>query len=201
MEIIAKGAEAILIKKEADILVKRRIEKGYRLKEIDEKLRKLRTRQEARLLEKAFKVTNVPKIISVNETNKEVIMQFIEGQKLSQDLSSFPLKKQEEICQKIGEEVAKFHDINIIHGDLTTSNMILKDDKIFFIDFGLGFVSSRPEDKAVDLHLLKQALEAKHFQHFKVLFEKVLEGYKKSENREKVLKQLEKVEKRGRYKH
>ena len=201
MEIIAKGAEAILIKKEADILVKRRIEKGYRIKEIDDKLRKLRTRQESRLLEKAGKVTNVPKIISVDETNKEVTMQFIEGQKLSQDLNSMPLKQQEEICRKIGEEVAKFHDINVIHGDLTTSNMILKENKVFFIDFGLGFISSRQEDKAVDLHLLKQALEAKHYQHFKVLFEKVLEGYKKSENCEKVLKQLEKVEKRGRYRH
>jgi len=201
MEIIAKGAEAVLMKKEADVLVKRRIEKGYRLKEIDEKLRKLRTRQEARLLEKASKIINVPKVLNVDESNKEITMQFIPGQKLSQDLNSFPLKKQEEICKKIGEEVAKFHDINIIHGDLTTSNMILKGEDVYFIDFGLGFTSSRPEDKAVDLHLLKQALEAKHFMHWKVLFEKIAGGYKKSKNHEKVLKQLEKVEKRGRYKH
>ena len=125
----------------------------------------------------------------------------IDGKKLSQDLNSFPLKQQEEICKKIGEEVAKFHDINIIHGDLTTSNMILKEDKVFFIDFGLGFHSSRPEDKAVDLHLLKEALEAKHYMHWKVLFEKVLDGYKKSKEYSKIIKQLEKVEKRGRYKH
>lgn len=200
MEIIAQGAEAIIFKKE-DLVIKRRIEKGYRIKEIDEKLRKLRTRQESRLLEKASKTINVPKIISVDESNKEVVMQFIQGQKLSQELNSFPLKKQENICKKIGEEVAKFHGINIIHGDLTTSNIILKDNKVFFIDFGLGFASSRLEDKAVDLHLLKEALEAKHYQHFKILFEKVIDGYKKSENCEKVLDQLEKVEKRGRYKH
>ena len=201
MEIIAKGAEAILIRKEADVLVKRRVEKGYRIKEIDEKLRKLRTRQEARLLEKVSKVISVPKVLNVNESSKEVTMQFILGKKLSQDLSFFPLKEQESICKKIGEEVAKFHDINIIHGDLTTSNMILKEKEIYFIDFGLGFSSSRIEDKAVDLHLLKQALEAKHFMHWKILFNKVLEGYKKSQNFEKVVKQLEKVEGRGRYKH
>ncbi|MEM4270791.1 MAG: KEOPS complex kinase/ATPase Bud32 [Candidatus Pacearchaeota archaeon] len=201
MEIIAKGAEAVLMKKEVDILVKRRIGKGYRIKEIDEKLRKLRTRQEARLLEKAAKVTNVPKFLNVDEVNKEVVMQFIPGKKLSEELNNLPLKQQEEICKKIGEEIAKLHDLNIIHGDLTTSNILLKEDKIYFIDFGLGFISSRIEDKAVDLHLLKEALEAKHFMHWKLLFEKVLEEYKKSQNSEKVIKQFEKVEKRGRYKH
>ncbi|MEM4230452.1 MAG: KEOPS complex kinase/ATPase Bud32 [Candidatus Pacearchaeota archaeon] len=201
MEIIAKGAEAVLMKKEVDILVKRRIGKGYRIKEIDEKLRKLRTRQEARLLEKAAKVTNVPKVLNVDEVNKEVVMQFIPGKKLSEELNNLPLKQQEEICKKIGEEIAKLHDLNIIHGDLTTSNILLKEDKIYFIDFGLGFISSRIEDKAVDLHLLKEALEAKHFMHWKLLFEKVLEEYKKSQNSEKVIKQFEKVEKRGRYKH
>jgi Kae1-associated kinase Bud32 len=201
MEILAKGAEAVIFRKEADIIVKRRIEKGYRIKEIDEKLRKLRTRHEATLLEKTSKVINVPRIISVDEANKEVVMQFIPGKKLSQDLNSFPLKEQEEICLKIGKEVAKFHDIDIIHGDLTTSNIILKDKDIYFIDFGLGFHSLRVEDKAVDLHLLKEALEAKHFMHWKALFDKIIEGYQKSKNHEKVLKQMEKVEKRGRYRH
>ena len=78
--------------------------------------------------------------------------------------------------------------------------MILKDEDIYFIDFGLGFISRKVEDKAVDLHLLKQALEAKHFKHWKILFDDVLNGYGISKDAERVLKQLEKVEKRGRYK-
>ena len=83
---------------------------------------------------------------------------------------------------------------------MTTSNMILKNEEIYFIDFGLGFISRKIEDKAVDLHLLKEALEARHFEHWKILFDDVLKGYKNSKDSDKVLKQLEKVERRGRYK-
>ncbi|MCX6749275.1 MAG: hypothetical protein NTW17_00835 [Candidatus Pacearchaeota archaeon] len=75
-----------------------------------------------------------------------------------------------------------------------------KSFKIFFIDFGLGFISPKIEDKAVDLHLLKQALEAKHFTHWYELFNEVLKGYSFSKNSKQVLKQLKKVEARGRYK-
>ena len=203
IKVIARGAEAIIEQKGSEI-IKKRVKKGYRIPEIDERLRKLRTRQEARLLEKAFQVTHVPQVIKVDEQQKEVVMQFIKGQKLSSYLNSFPLSKQKEICRQIGKEVAKFHDIDIIHGDLTTSNVILSKEcgkeKIYFIDFGLGFKSSRQEDKAVDIHLLKQALEAKHYQHHEILFKEFLQGYKSSRNCESVLKQLKKVEARGRYK-
>lgn len=81
-------------------------------------------------------------------------------------------------------------------GGTTTS----EDSKIFIIDFGLGFISTKIEDKAVDLHLIKQALEAKHFQNHENLFKNFLKGYEHEET-EKILKQLEKVEARGRYKH
>ena len=73
--------------------------------------------------------------------------------------------------------------------------------KIFFVDFGLGFISSKAEDKAVDIHLLKQALEAKHFTNWKILFQQFLEGYKTSKNSGQVLERLKTVEKRGRYRH
>ena len=128
-------------------------------------------------------------------------MPFIKGKKLSEHLDRFSLKKQKQICNKIGDSVAKLHNHNIIHGDLTTSNMISVENKIYFIDFGLGFISHRFEDKAVDLHLLKQALEAKHYKNWKVLFDEFIKSYKKENNEaEKVLEQLKKVEKRGRYK-
>jgi len=100
----------------------------------------------------------------------------------------------------IGEQVAILHNLNIIHSDLTTSNMVLSNKKIYFIDFGLSFHSTRIEDKAVDLHLLKQALEAKHFSCWKKLFRSFLKGYNPKE-KSKILTQLKKVESRGRYKH
>ena len=92
------------------------------------------------------------------------------------------------------------HDKKIIHGDLTTSNMIVRDGRVYFIDFGLGFESMKFEDKAADLHLLRQALESKHYQHYNECFEAVIEGYKQSGNYKDVFKRLEKVELRGRYK-
>jgi len=100
--------------------------------------------------------------------------------------------------------------------DLTTSNIILangeqrmandkRQTKVFLIDFGLSFVSTKIEDKAVDIHLIKQALEAKHFrspdhlrgQNHQQLFKNFLKTY---DNKE-VIERLKIVEKRGRYKH
>jgi Kae1-associated kinase Bud32 len=193
--IIDRGAEAVLIQ-ENDLLVKDRIKKGYRLPILDEKLRKQRTRSEAKLLQKANLLIPVPKVIDTD--NKEKIkMEFIQGKKLSDHLNN--LTNQKEVCEKIGKNIALLHDSDIIHGDLTTSNMIFSDEKVYFIDFGLGFISKRIEDKAVDLHLLKQALEAKHFQDWESLFTAVLRGYN-SKDKSAILEQLKKVESRGRYK-
>jgi len=198
-KIIQQGAEAILIQEDGK-LIKRRLKKGYRLAELDEKLRKLRTRKEAKLLERAVKIIFVPKVFEADDKKKEIHMEFIDGKKLSQYLDDFDIRKQKEICFKIGEETSKLHENNIIHGDLTTSNMILFQERVYFIDFGLGFENGRIEDKAVDLHLLRQALEAKHFENWRELFEEVKKGYRRYKESEKVLKQLEEVERRGRYK-
>jgi len=78
-------------------------------------------------MKKIYGKINVTKILEQDEKTKEIIMEFINGKKLSENLDKFPLDKQKEICRKIGEEVAKLHKNNIIHSDLTTSNMILGD--------------------------------------------------------------------------
>ncbi len=198
--LLYQGAEAkISLSNKGDFIIKDRIKKSYRIKEIDDKIRKQRTKAEKKLLEKASKIINAPNPLPLKEFNI-IEMPFIQGKKLSEHLDNFPLEEQREICKKIGENTAKLHDNDIIHGDLTTSNMILSEDKVFFIDFGLGFISKKAEDKAVDLHLLKQALEAKHFKNWKVLFEQIELGYKKSKEARKVLERLFAVEKRGRYK-
>ena len=198
--IIQQGAEAIILKEKNNV-IKKRVKKSYRIPELDDKIRKLRTRSETKLLIKARKVISIPEIKKSDEKTKEIVMDFIESEKLSDDLDNFTLKKQLEICKKIGENVAKLHSKNIIHGDLTTSNMILKNNKVYFIDFGLGFISHKYEDKAVDLHLLKHALEAKHFKHWEKLFKKILGSYKKNKDFSVIMERLKAVEKRGRYKH
>ena len=199
LKIIQQGAEAVIFL-EKNKIIKKRKKKSYRIPEIDDRIRRRRTRSEAKLLTKAYELVSIPEIIKVDQKTKKIIMEFIDGKKLSDYLDKFPLKKQKEVCKLIGGSTAKLHDADIIHGDLTTSNMILKYNKIYFIDFGLGFISHKFEDKAVDLHLLKQALEAKHFKNWEILFREVLKEYSKSKDSEIVLERLNKVEKRGRYK-
>lgn len=198
-KIIQQGAEAVILL-DKNKIIKKRNKKSYRILEIDNRIRRQRTRSEAKLLTKAYELISIPEIIKVDQKTKKIVMEFIDGKKLSDYLDKFPLKKQKEVCKLIGESTAKLHDADIIHGDLTTSNMILKDNKIYFIDFGLGFISHKFEDKAVDIHLLKQALEAKHFKNWGILFREVLKGYSKSKDSKIVLERLKAVEKRGRYK-
>ena len=200
-KIIFQGAEAIILKDKNNI-IKERVKKSYRMYELDERIRKLRTRSETRLLEKASEKIPVPKIIKSDEKSKKITMEFIDGKKISDNLNNFSEKKQLEIFRQIGENISKLHDSNIIHGDLTTSNMILneKENKVYFIDFGLGFRSHKIEDKAVDIHLLKQALEAKHFKNWEKLFEEVIKSYSTTKDCKQVFERFKKVEKRGRYK-
>ncbi len=232
--IIAQGAEAIILLNNNQI-IKDRIPKSYRLPELDNKIRSRRTKSETKLLEKASSIINSPTPQPQKDKFK-IQMTYIDGKKLSDHLDSFPLAKQKQICKQIGGSIAKLHDADIIHGDLTTSNMILVENpathaslkkssplissstkksgeadfkainnasapKIYFIDFGLGFQSHKYEDKAVDLHLLRQALEAKHFKHWQELFDEVIKAYKQSPDFKIVLERLKAVEKRGRYKH
>ncbi len=196
--VLSQGAEAIIcLDSDKSKIIKKRIKKSYRIPELDEKIRKLRTRSEAKLLKKASEITAIPGNVKENEKTKEISMDFIDGIKLSDKLNDFPLEEQKNILKEIGKAVAKLHNADIIHGDLTTSNMIFKNGEIFLIDFGLGFISSKLEDKAVDIHVLKEALEARHFKNWKELFNE----FEKSYNKKDVLERLKAVEKRGRYKH
>lgn len=187
--IIAQGAEAILYKLENSVK-KVRIKKLYRINSIDEDLIKTRTKREIKILQKI--PVKVPKLISSGADFIE--MEFIEGEVLKNVLEV-------KYCEKIGEMVATMHDSDIIHGDLTTSNMMVKNEEIYFIDFGLSFFSKRIEDKAVDLHLLFHALESKHYKISEEAFKLILDGYSKSPNSNEVIERFHLVELRGRNKH
>ena len=199
--LIAQGAEAKIFK-ENNIIIKERVLKSYRIKELDEKIRKYRTRREISILEKASKIIPTPIVHpGSSEKNFTIFMEFIDNDKLAESLDSFDDKKRTEICKTIGKQVGLLHNNHIIHGDLTTSNMILKNKEVYFIDFGLSFIEQKVEHKAVDLHLLRQALESKHYKHYESSFKAVLEGYKETcKEYNKILERLDKVEGRGRYK-
>lgn len=193
--ILAQGAEAVLIRK-GNKVIKKRIEKKYRHPLLDEKLRTQRTRHETRILEKAYFLIPTAKVLESSESKKEIVLQYIQGKKLAEALN---LKNAQIAGKQVGKHIATLHQHSIIHGDLTTSNMILQGKEVYIIDFGLGFHSNQAEDKAVDLHVLKEALEAKHPLEASKFWKGIISGYKSKES-QRVLTQLEKVEKRGRYK-
>ena len=199
-QLIAQGAESKLFLEDNKI-VKDRFRKTYRIKEIDERLRKFRTKREAKVLEKLQAIGfPVPGLIKNNEKDTLEI-QYINGTLLKNILNE---KNCVKLSKEMGEKIAILHNNDIIHHDLTTSNMILEKEKneIFFIDFGLSFFSTKVEDRAVDLHLLKEALESKHSKIWEKCYKAALDAYgKKAKNGRQVIKRLEVVEKRGRYKH
>jgi len=196
-EIIGRGAEAIIYR-EGNIVTKDRVSKSYRHPVIDNNLRKFRTRREAKILEKLKEIDFPgPDLISSCDQSMKINMSFIDGVKLRDVLHENHLVYSEEIGKLLGI----LHSHGIIHADLTTSNMILK-DKIHFIDFGLSFFSEKTEDKAVDLHLLDRALESKHYKIHKPCMHFVIKGYKQTYKKsEEVLERLRKVQERGRNKH
>lgn len=196
-EILFEGAEAIIYK-EKDKIIKERIRKIYRIPELDLKLRKTRTKTEAKLLNEARRIgVSTPKILEVKEFS--IVMEFISGKKVKEILNEND-DMLEFISFEIGKNIGKMHAYGIIHGDLTTSNMIFYNGEVYFIDFGLGFFSQRIEDFATDLSVLKESLKATHYKYLNNIWNKIIEGYKLANPKWKeVLKQLERVETRGRY--
>ena len=199
---IAHTAEGIIFLDEKNNkIIKERIKKSYRHPTIDLTKRKYPTRRENKILTKAKKVgINVPDVLEVDENNTKIVMEYLKGDVLKKTLDNYTKEKRKKVKKKIGEQTALMHDNEIIHNDLTTSNMILKGEKVYFIDFGLGFISNKTEDKAVDIHLLKQAFESKHYLYYEEILKSFIQGYKKSKYYKETMERLEKVEKRGRYK-
>jgi len=199
MKLVAQGAEAKLFKTEfggKPALLKQRVPKGYRCKELDNVLRSERTNCEASLLRKARSIgVKTPMIYGIDKGKKEIAMEFIEGKRLKDVLE----KENIELCRQVGEIIASMHESNLVHGDLTTSNILVKGGELYFIDFGLGKSSAKAEDKAVDLLVFKKTFEATHCELMPKGWELILEGYLEKGGKKDVLGQMEKVEARVRY--
>jgi TP53 regulating kinase-like protein len=202
-----KGAEASLYLADwhqRRVIIKIRIPKKYRSPVLDDQIRSYRTVHEPQLIHEA-KAAGVPTplIYMVNVAESSITMEYIEGQQVKQLLNKVSKAKRHDICVKIGESIAQLHSHGLIHGDLTTSNMILSPkNKLFFVDFGLGEKNGELEAQGVDLHLLKRALQSTHYLFWEECFQKVLCGYTSVlgvELAEKVYEKIREIEKRGRY--
>ncbi|MEM3191462.1 MAG: KEOPS complex kinase/ATPase Bud32 [Candidatus Parvarchaeota archaeon] len=172
-KILSIGAESVIYL-DGDTIVKDRVRKSYRIKQIDESLRRRRTRLEFNLMRRAFENRiDVPMPVRISKDEHKIYMEYI-GDVGFKD--NFSLK----YIDKLGEEIAKMHRLGIIHGDLTTANMMIKDGKIYIIDFGLGYSSDKDEDKATDIFLLKNALETRHPKESRAAFQRFLTAYKEA---------------------
>jgi Kae1-associated kinase Bud32 len=203
VKLIKRGAEAEIFLSEwngRQVALKRRVPKSYRDEEIDRRLREARTKLEAKLISQArsFGVPT-PIIYDVDTKESQIMMEYVDGERIKEALHHADKEKQHSLCIGIGKCVGRFHKNDLIHGDLTTSNMILKDEKIHFIDFSLGGKSKEIEAKGVDLHLLMEAFESTHSEILD-MFDYVLKGYKNEYDKaSEVIKKVKEIEKRGRY--
>ncbi|MCL7413816.1 MAG: Kae1-associated kinase Bud32 [ANME-2 cluster archaeon] len=187
---LSMGAEATIELRDG-MVIKKRLPKGYRLEALDNLIRRERTRTEARLTSESRR-NGVPTPIIYDIEDFEITMQYIEGPKIKDIIT--PL-----LSSDIGTVVGKLHAANIIHGDLTTSNMILHNGRIYLIDFGLAYYDSSVEAKGVDIHVLFQTYESTHNDH-EELISAFSAAYRQTFlGADAVLERVTQIERRGRY--
>lgn len=198
---LRKGAEAELVEtiflgKKA--LLKDRVPKEYRVQALDEKIRRERTKQEAILIHQAKEAgVRTPVIYAIEKKDCGITMEFIEGKRLKDALEK---KNFEKYCKELGKQIALLHNAGLVHGDLTTSNMLVKGKALVFVDFGLGFFSKKIEDKAVDLLNLKKTFEATHHSLMPKAWQEITAAYCAENGFGKtVVEQVLEIEKRARY--
>lgn len=203
-KILYRGAEAEIVLSEymgRPVVQKYRVKKTYRISEIDSMLISMRTREESKLITLSrMSGISVPLIYDVDLSRGIITMEYVAGKRIKDILNSLDDTEQRRICLKIGESIARLHNHDIIHGDITTSNIILWDDRIYFIDFGLGSTNGEVEAKGVDLHVLMEAFESTH-SRYPMCFKYVFEGYTKQFHGDAavVLEKIDEIVKRGRY--
>ncbi len=207
--LMEKGAEANIYSgqwMDQEVLIKKRIPKSYRIKELDSYLRKKRTKKEAKLLGEAKRCdVKTPIIYDIDKEENAIVMESLEGtlvKEIFEDLNDSvkPNISIENLCEKIGKNIAKLHNCNIIHGDLTSSNMILQNNHVYFIDFGLGMNSDLVEDKGVDLLVFKKAISGIHHNIADDCFKSIQKGYRDAFDYNEVFIKIKEIERRGRYK-
>ncbi|XP_068171857.1 EKC/KEOPS complex subunit TP53RK [Antennarius striatus] len=224
-ELLKQGAEARVYRTEflgRPTIVKERFPKRYRHRGLDEKLTHRRTVQEVRSILRCRKAgIAAPVVYFVDYNSHCIFLEDIVGSSTLRDHIASTQQsgsceegglELELLAESVGHILGRMHDEDVIHGDLTTSNMLLRRGQgngqengqangqadLVLIDFGLSYISALPEDKGVDLYVLEKAFLSTH-PHTEALFETLLKSYAAASRKsEAVLKKLDEVRLRGR---
>ncbi|ALL00175.1 serine/threonine kinase [Pyrodictium delaneyi] len=200
-----KGAEAYVYIVEwlgKKAVLKLRVPKTYRHYLLDKRLRWRRTINEARTVLAALELgVNAPAIYYVNPVAGVIVMEYIDAPSLYEIIEAKP-EAAKEYARRLGEAVGILHETGISHGDLTTSNVLVKDGEVYLIDFGLASLKSSEREQAVDVHLYMRSLESTHPEHVDSLLEAFLEGYSSTRGSswtEKIMQLVREIRLMGRY--
>jgi len=202
-----RGAEADLYVSRVgawDLVVKRRTRKKYREQELDNRIRRARTAREATALHEARRAgVRTPIVLLVDLEKTTIVMTYVKGLLARDSLELGGSRSTLGIFRELGRQIGLLHSSGIVHGDLTTSNIIVTGrDTPFILDFGMSSWSTEIEDRGVDLHLLKRSLATTHVVDEESSSREVSKGYKEvlgpRKTRETFRKAAE-IAKRGRY--
>ncbi|XP_061893471.1 EKC/KEOPS complex subunit Tp53rkb-like [Entelurus aequoreus] len=211
MELLKQGAEARIYKTiflGRPTIVKERFQKRYRHPVLEEKLTHRRTVQEVRAILRCRRAgICAPAVYFVDYTSHRIFLEEIQDSStVCEHIASSCAADMalESLAEKMGQMLARMHDEDVVHGDLTTSNMLLRrpdghaETELVLIDFGLSSISALPEDKGVDLYVLEKAFLSSH-PNTEEIFSRMLKKYAASSKKSAaVLKKLDEVRLRGR---
>ena len=204
--LLYKGAEADVVLGDwqgLEAVFKVRKPLTYRLQVLDEAIRRHRTVHEAEMIHLAKKAgVASPFLYNVDIQSSTLAMQFVRGERVKDMVASLSSSELDRMFFEFGQNVAKLHRFGIMHGDLTTANVVRSGGRLVFVDFGLSVRTTRLEDHAVDLRLIKETLVGAHPDVSARALDALNRGYASvvgPARSRAVLKQLQNIERRGRY--
>jgi TP53 regulating kinase-like protein len=215
VELLCQGAEARLFRclyfgRRA--ILKERFVKTYRHPDLDNTITLQRLRGEVRLLTRAKQLgIHTPSIYHIDWARRAIVMEDLHDARTVKSVIDTLIQesntaKLDALSQQVGATIARLHQAQIVHGDLTTSNMLLAENgQLYLIDFGLSaHVPNKTqmlEALAVDLYVLERAIICTH-QKAKHFFANILMAYRSSISDEKqrtlTMNKYEEVRARGR---
>ncbi|MBX8632450.1 MAG: Kae1-associated serine/threonine protein kinase [Thermoplasmata archaeon YP2-bin.285] len=199
---LKRGAEALVVLSSflgRAAVYKRRLPKSYRDRRLDRRLIVQRIRNEARCIIAAREAgIAVPRIYDIDEEEGLMVLEYIDGENVSRLLYATDSDLRARIENMIGHDLALLHNAGIAHGDLTTSNLIYKGGRVYFIDFSFATRSAGYEEKGVDIRLLKEVYRSTH-PEFEDEFGIIVEGYIDSGGDPKVISKAKEIDSRARY--